>query len=201
LALLLCASCSQAAEVVRLTNGFDLHCVRHEQDGDVTRLYLDDSAFIDVPGRQISSYAPDPDEPFPNAPQSIPTEPAASVESPSPGGAIVSSNVSSNVSSDTVTHGNPTMRDHIEQAALRTGVDADFIMSVIRIESGYNATAVSPKGARGLMQLMPATAASLGVRDSLYPGENIVGGSRYLRDLLVRYDGDAIKALAAYSCL
>jgi hypothetical protein len=92
-----------------------------------------------------------------------------------------------------------TIPEHVAKAGLQTGLDPDFIHSVIRAESGYNAKAVSPKGAQGLMQLMPATAAKLGVRDSLDPANNIDGGSRYLRELLLRYNGDAIKALAAYN--
>ncbi len=92
-----------------------------------------------------------------------------------------------------------TVPEHIAKAGLQTGIDPDFIHSVIRAESGYNAKAVSPKGAQGLMQLMPATAAKLGVRDSLDPANNIDGGSRYLRELLLRYNGDAGKALAAYN--
>ncbi len=92
-----------------------------------------------------------------------------------------------------------SLPDHIANAGLQTGIDPDFIHSVIRAESGYNAKAVSPKGAQGLMQLMPATAAKLGVQDSLDPANNIDGGSRYLRELLLRYNGDAIKALAAYN--
>jgi Transglycosylase SLT domain len=190
-ALLLCASSSQAAEIVRLSNEYNLHCIRHEQHGSVTRLYLDENAFIDIPSRQISGYEPDLDQPFPNTLQPIPTESAATSDNPIPRAAIVPT--------DAATHDKTTIREHIEQAALRTGIDPDFIKSVIRIESGYNAAAVSPKGARGLMQLMPSTAAIFGVRDSLNPAANIEGGSRYLRDLLVRYDGDAIKALAAYN--
>jgi soluble lytic murein transglycosylase-like protein len=78
-------------------------------------------------------------------------------------------------------------------------LDADLIDSVIRAESGFNARAVSPKGARGLMQLMPDTAAKLGVQDSFDPRSNVEGGTRYLRELLRLYDNDLAKALAAYN--
>lgn len=89
--------------------------------------------------------------------------------------------------------------DHISEASKLHGIDADFIASVIRSESSNNPRAVSPKGARGLMQLMPQTADQLGVKDSFDPAANIDGGTRYLRDLLVQYNGDAVKALAAYN--
>lgn len=87
----------------------------------------------------------------------------------------------------------------ISQASARSRIDADFIASVIRAESGNNPHAVSRKGAQGLMQLMPQTASTLGVQDSFDPAANIDGGTRYLRDLLVLYNGDAAKALAAYN--
>ena len=87
----------------------------------------------------------------------------------------------------------------IREVSKRSQIDADFIASVIRAESGNNPRAVSPKGAVGLMQLMPATASQLRVKDSLDPAANVDGGVRYLLDLLVRYHYDVAKALAAYN--
>lgn len=94
-------------------------------------------------------------------------------------------------------HGN--LRGIIADASRRSQIDADFIASVIRAESNGNPRAVSRKGAQGLMQLMPQTAATLGVKDSFDPADNVDGGVRYLRDLLLQYHGDAAKALAAYN--
>ncbi len=78
-------------------------------------------------------------------------------------------------------------------------VDADLIDSMIRAESGFNPKAVSRKGARGLMQLMPETAGKLGVENSFDVQQNVDGGTRYLRELLARYHNDLAKALAAYN--
>ena len=89
--------------------------------------------------------------------------------------------------------------DTIRDVAQRHGVPEQLISAVIRVESGFNAKAVSPKGARGLMQLMPGTAAILGVRDSFNPAENIDGGVRHLRTLLDRYSYNLPFALAAYN--
>lgn len=87
----------------------------------------------------------------------------------------------------------------VDVASDRHQLDADFILSVIRAESGFNPRAQSPKGALGLMQLMPETALQLGVRNPFEPGANIDGGTKYLRDLLLQYHGDVAKALAAYN--
>jgi soluble lytic murein transglycosylase-like protein len=83
-------------------------------------------------------------------------------------------------------------------AALQMGLDAAFVRSVAQIESGLRANAVSVKGAIGLMQLMPTTAAMLKV-DPQNISENAVGGAQYLRELLLRYRGNSVLALAAYN--
>jgi len=87
----------------------------------------------------------------------------------------------------------------VNSASQQHQVDPDLIRSVIKAESGFNSRAVSPKGAQGLMQLMPSTAGQLGVKDAFAPAENVEGGTRYLRDLLVLYNNDMAKALAAYN--
>jgi soluble lytic murein transglycosylase len=89
--------------------------------------------------------------------------------------------------------------EEISEAANHYGVDPTLVQSVIRVESAFNPWAVSRKGARGLMQLMPQTASSLGVRDSFNPGQNIGGGVRHLRTLIDRYGGNLPLALAAYN--
>jgi soluble lytic murein transglycosylase-like protein len=91
------------------------------------------------------------------------------------------------------------MNEVINAVSSRHHLDPDLINSVIHAESGFNPRAVSPKGAQGLMQLMPQTASRLGVVNSFDPGDNLEGGTRYLRELLERYNFDLIKALAAYN--
>ena len=94
----------------------------------------------------------------------------------------------------------PTRYDGlIREIAARHGVEYALVKAVIRAESAFDRLAVSPKGACGLMQLMPATAAEEQVRGVFVPRENIEGGCRYLRMLLDRYRGDLALALAAYN--
>jgi soluble lytic murein transglycosylase-like protein len=88
---------------------------------------------------------------------------------------------------------------YVMEHSSKHGLRPELVRAVIQVESGYNARALSPKGAMGLMQLMPDTARLLGVRRPHDPAENIGGGTRYLRLLLDKYDGDEVLALAAYN--
>ncbi|MDQ6700338.1 MAG: lytic transglycosylase domain-containing protein [Acidobacteriota bacterium] len=91
------------------------------------------------------------------------------------------------------------MNPLIDSAAQKEGLSSDLLHAVIRQESAYRPCAVSLKGALGLMQLMPATARSLGVDDPFDPKENVEGGARLLRDLMDRYTGDLSRVLGAYN--
>jgi soluble lytic murein transglycosylase-like protein len=158
-----------AAEIANLSNGFNIRHEHHETLGQITRLYL---------GSETNSSYVD-----------VATSQIASFETappePQPAGAQPSSTKDLNAI--------------ISSASSSSQIDADFIASVIRAESANNARAVSHKGAQGLMQLMPKTARSLGVKNTFDPAENVEGGVRYLRELLLAYNGDAAKALAAYN--
>lgn len=89
--------------------------------------------------------------------------------------------------------------DFISESARAHGVAPELVASVIAVESDFNPNAVSWRFARGLMQLMPKTAARLGVTNVFDPRQNIEGGTRYLKELLVRYNGDLALTLAAYN--
>lgn len=165
------SSAARAAELAVLRNGFTIRHERHEQRNEVTRLYLTAEAdeYVDVPQGEIVRF-----EEAESVPVPIPAP--TSEEAP----AI-------------------TLDKLIRAASIRNNVDWDLVMSLIHVESGFNPTAVSPKGAQGLMQLMPKTAAELGVTNPFDPGANVEGGTRYLRELLTRYNDNPVKALAAYN--
>ena len=91
------------------------------------------------------------------------------------------------------------LREVAALAARRHGLAPELVIAVVSVESGFRPQAVSPKGAQGLMQLMPTTAESLGVEDAFDPEQNLDGGVRHLGQLLALYDGDVERALAAYN--
>jgi soluble lytic murein transglycosylase-like protein len=168
-----------AAELAILRNGFS---IRHEHRlvrGTTTRLYLgaDDSSFTDVPTEEITGYEKD---------LSLPAT------ADSAGDTAASAKPSSTTNERPLT-------EVVASASAAYHLDPDLVNSVIHAESGFNTRAVSPKGARGLMQLMPSTASELGVNDAFDPQANVTGGSHYLRELLERYNFDLVKALAAYN--
>ncbi len=105
--------------------------------------------------------------------------------------------IPSNDSSELI-HSGP-LRDMIATVAMREGVDPALVEAIIAVESAYNSTAISPKGAVGLMQLMPQTASRYRVSNPFEPEENLTGGIRYLRDLLRRFGRDLPRVLAAYN--
>jgi Transglycosylase SLT domain len=166
---LLVTSPLRAAELANLRNGFSIRDQRHEASGDTTRLYMSDAP--DSGYIDVPSVEIVGFEPAPPEPQEVIAQPQDVRD----------------------------LNSIISSASTRNQVDADFIASVIRAESANNPRAVSPKGAQGLMQLMPQTASKLGVKNSFDSAQNVDGGVRYLRDLLLLYDNDMIKALAAYN--
>src|SRR6185436_5164670 len=102
-------------------------------------------------------------------------------------------------SSRHISSGNAAVDQLVHEAATQNGLDPCLIFSVMRAESSFNRMAVSPKGASGLMQLMPETAARFGVKNIFDPRENVFAGAKYLRWLLNRFQGDVRLALAGYN--
>jgi len=178
-----------AADSAVLRNGFAIRHERRKVIGTITRLYVDgdESSFVDVPTADIDHFEAAPDEAAPV--KAGPLQPgkderASQLQLRAPAGNV----------------GHPVDLNEVVKAASGTyRLDPDLVNSVIRAESGFNVRAVSPKGAQGLMQLMPQTASKLGVQNAFDPQANVEGGTRYLRELLERYDFDLIKALAAYN--
>ncbi|MGO9863096.1 MAG: lytic transglycosylase domain-containing protein [Terriglobales bacterium] len=162
-----------------LRNGFSIRHDHRQVMGTTTRLFFpaDDSSFTDVPTDEITGYERDVSLPVPadslaGVSIAAPTEPTRSAL---------------------------PLNEVVDTASATFHLDPDLVNSVIHAESGFNPHAVSPKGARGLMQLMPSTANQLGVSNVFDPQANVTGGSRYLRELLERYNFDLLKALAAYN--
>jgi hypothetical protein len=178
-----------AGEVAVLKNGFAIKHERREIVGELTRLYVsaDGSSFIDVPTSEIEHFEAAPEEPV--------EEPPSAGNAKGVGAKPVSSGRPATFSPRPVTD----LSQVVDEASGRYRLDPDLVNSVIKAESGFNVRALSPKGAQGLMQLMPGTASQLGVPNAFDPQANVDGGTRYLRELLERYNFDLVKALAAYN--
>lgn len=164
---------ASALEHVTLRNGFSYDCAQRQTlaDGRV-RLFLDrdsTSNYIDLPASQIESIATVPDPPEPPVSQHSSAESASDV------------------------------RTLLARAGEQHDIDVELLASIVHAESDSRTHAVSRTGARGLMQLMPGTARSLGVQDSFQPDQNINGGTAYLDALLTRYNNNLALALAAYN--
>jgi hypothetical protein len=167
-----------ASDTAILRNGFSILHQHREIIGDNTRLFLDQDPtnFVDIPTTEIDHYEEAPDPPKSDPPKPA-LEAALNSEVPRPF----------------------DLTETVKSASGTYQLDPDLVTSVIRAESGFNVKARSPKGAQGLMQLMPQTATQLGVQNAYDPKANVEAGTRYLRELLERYNFDLIKALAAYN--
>ncbi|HEV2423828.1 MAG TPA: lytic transglycosylase domain-containing protein [Terriglobia bacterium] len=166
----------EVCQTAVLRNGFTLRYLRREAFGATTRLWVcgdGGAGYVEVASEEIERL--EPGEPATLVPTEARPSRERSIQPRAP------------------------LDSFIAHAAMRHQVDADFISSVVKAESAFNPTAVSSKGARGLMQLMPQTAAMLGVTDAFDPAANVEGGTKYLRQLLDYYQGDALRALAAYN--
>ena len=169
----------RAAEQVTLRNGFALRCDHHAQVDGRIRVYLSagEDNYMEFSPGEISAF------------ETIPDPPAQAAPAPAP-------------ATNPQRQANLTpadLREMLGRAGAVHNLDVDLLASVVKAESDGNAHAVSSAGAQGLMQLMPDTAAGLGVRDSFQPSENVRGGSTYLDALLTRYHDNLALALAAYN--
>ena len=172
--LLLTASTALAGESVVLASGSRMHVDRHESDGSLVRLFNGDG-YVEMAAVLVRGFEPD---------EVIPPVPAAPAPTPAPAPVVAATQ--------------PSPGELADVAADKYHLPRKLVRSVMRAESGFQPGAISPKGAIGLMQLMPATAQSLGV-DPHDPVQNVDAGARYLRSLLEKYDGYLWPALAAYN--
>jgi len=173
-----------AGERVSLRNGFEMHCDHHAQVDDRVRLYLSagEDNYIEFAPLEIAGV-----EPVADPPSAPANERASAKSAPVPAPSL------------NAMPSPEDLREMLAQAGGAHNLDVDLLASLVKAESGGNARAVSPTGARGLMQLMPGTAAELGVADSFKPDQNVRGGSAYLDALLTRYHDKLALALAAYN--
>lgn len=173
-----------AGEYAILSSGLRLHIDRHETQGDTLRLFSNDG-FSEVPASSVAAFEQEDYVPPP-----APVVPVALANAAPPAETAMASVAKSTPPADPKTL--------VHDAAVHYGLPPKFVESVARIESAMRSDAVSPKGALGVMQLMPATARALNA-DPTDTAQNIEAGTRLLRELLLKYNNDAIKALGAYN--
>jgi hypothetical protein len=171
------APSTYAAESITLRNGFEMRCDHHAQIEGRVRLFLSpgQGSYIEFPPEEVTAVELVPDPPTPPLPAALPSTTPGAKLSPA------------------------DLAEMLAKAGDEHNLDVDLLASLVKAESGGNARAVSRTGARGLMQLMPSTAAGLGVSDSFEPRQNVRGGSAYLDALLIRYHDNMALALAAYN--
>jgi soluble lytic murein transglycosylase-like protein len=183
-----------AGQIAVLRNGFTIHFDHKEQSGNATRLYTG-TGYLDIASDQIASYdvdeTPVTPEPQPVA-QPVP-QPATQPSAAQPLTVAIQTSAPAKATQ------NLDLDQVVREASSKNRLDPDFVSSVIRAESNFKTHAVSKKGAQGLMQLMPSTAAQLGVADAFDPKANVEAGTAHLSALLDLYKNDPIKALAAYN--
>ena len=168
---------ARAGERVTLSNGFVEQCDHHALVDGRMRLFLStgEDSYIEFDPAEIAAFETTPDPPTPTLPDPL-AKPHAQTR---------------------LTPGD--LHEMLTRAGEDHNLDVDLLASVVKAESDGNAHAVSRAGAQGLMQLMPGTAAGLGVKDSFEPHENVRGGSTYLDALLIKYHDNLALALAAYN--
>jgi soluble lytic murein transglycosylase-like protein len=179
-----------AGELVTLRNGFEIRCDHHAETESRVRLYLSagEDNYIDFVPREITGVEQVADLPQP----AIAKEPVEDLAAASPESTGAEQTKDAKLSPG-------DLHEMLAKAGGEHNLDVDLLASLVKAESGGNARAVSRAGARGLMQLMPGTAAELGVGDSFKPDQNVRGGSTYLDALLTRYHDNLSLALAAYN--
>src|SRR5579859_3135130 len=205
-AVLLAQLPALGAELAVLRNGFSIRFERKEQTGNITRLYTG-TGYVDIASDQIASFEAEeapvtpPATPVSAAPSVVPS--AANAALPSVANATPALSPASSLKPAplvvSTANANTDLDQLVRDAAKRNRLDPDFVSSVIKAESNFKTRAVSRKGAQGLMQLMPATAAQLGVSNPFDPRENVEAGTAHLSALLDMYHDDPVKALAAYN--
>jgi len=207
--LVLAQTSAFAGQVANLRNGFSIHFDRKEQSANSTRLFTS-TGYLDIANNQIASFEQDETPVVPEPPAAAPATQlpnAASVNKPIVSKALPQPPAATPAAPTNAANTAPPspatqafdLDQVVREASNKNRLDPDFVRSVISAESNFKVHAVSKKGALGLMQLMPSTAAQLGVADPFDPKANVEAGTAHLSALLDRYNNDPIKALAAYN--